>query len=140
MVTPRTISNSLTGLIDLFATIEDIIDSKSLNSDAQDSISFLPILKNRSAKTRETIINHSAKGMFAIRSKDWKFIDGLGSGGQSRPYTHLPQRPGETGQLYSFKDDCWENVNFYLSKKSIVSDLKEKLENTKKKRSKKTED
>lgn len=140
VVKSNSVSNSLTGLIDLFATIEEISDSKIPNSEAQDSISFLPILKNPSAKTRETIINHSAKGMFAIRSKDWKLIDGLGSGGQSRPYSYLPQRPGETGQLYSFKDDCWENINFYLNNKDIVSDLKEKLENIKKKSSKETED
>ncbi|MCD6321593.1 MAG: arylsulfatase, partial [Clostridiales bacterium] len=101
VVKSNSVSNSLTGLIDLFATIEEITDSIKSNSDDRDSFSFLPILKDPSAETRETIINHSAKGMFAIRSKYWKMIDGLGSGGQSLPYSHLPQHPGETGQLYS---------------------------------------
>lgn len=135
VVNSGTVSKSLTGLIDLFATVDEITGF-STNSKPEDSVSFLPILKNPETKTRDTIINHSAKGMFAIRSKEWKMIDGLGSGGQSRPFTHSPQRQGETGQLYSFKDDNWENVNFYVDEKDIVLDLKEKLEIIKSKKSK----
>ncbi len=138
MIKSNAISNSLTGLIDLYATIVEITDSIDSKSNDRDSFSFLPILKDPTAETRETIINHSAKGMFAIRSKDWKMIDGLGSGGQSRPFSHLPQRPGETGQLYSFKEDYWENVNFYLEENDVVADLKEKLKSVKNKNSKET--
>jgi len=128
VVKPGSTSNSLSGLIDLYSTICDIVCKTDGNDGGPDSVSFLPILKNPTAETRKTIINHSAKGMFAIRNKEWKLIDGLGSGGQSRPFIHMPQRPGEDGQLYSFKDDCWENVNFYLNNKDLVAKMTSELE------------
>lgn len=131
VIKPGSVSESICGLIDLYSTVADILKTDEQFGGGPDSISFLPILNNPAAETRETIVNHSAKGMFAIRNKEWKFIDGLGSGGQSRPYTHEPQVPGENGQLYSFRDDCWENVNFYLNNRELVNELNLKLNSIK---------
>ncbi len=127
IIEPGSITESLNGLIDLYATVSEIIGNTD-GKGGPDSVSFLPILDNPAAETRNTIINHSSRGMFAIRNKEWKFIDGLGSGGQSRPFSHEPQRPGEDGQLYSFKEDCWENVNFYLNNIDLVNNMNVKLE------------
>lgn len=127
-IKPNSISNSLIGLIDFYSTVSEILGRVSAESEGEDSFSFLPVLKNPDTEYRKTIINHSARGLFAIRNKNWKLIDGLGSGGQSIPYTHEPQRPGESGQLYSFTDDCWENINLYLKEPELVCEMKSALE------------
>ncbi len=126
-----TVSDSLCGLIDLMATVADINGISLEQDDAPDSVSILPVLTNPHAAVRKTIINHSVHGMFAIRSKDWKLIDGLGSGGFSSPSFYPPQREGLTGQLYSMKDDCWEQVDFFLREKEVVEKMMCELEETK---------
>ena len=116
-------SDSLIGLIDFAKTVADITDISTSSDEVPDSFSILPILLNPHATARNFIINHSVTGMFAIRSHDWKLIDGLGSGGFSRPVTYNPERPGENGQLYSMKDDYWEQVNFYLKEQKKVKEM-----------------
>jgi arylsulfatase A-like enzyme len=130
-ITPGSISDSLCGLIDLFSTAAGITGYECSKEEGPDSLSLLPILKNPKAETRKTIINHSALGMFAIRSKNWKLIDGLGSGGSSLPRTYDPPRPGENGQLYSFEEDCWEQVSHYLKESEVVRVMSGKLDEIK---------
>jgi arylsulfatase A-like enzyme len=131
-IDPGAVSDSLCGLIDLFATVAEITNHELSRDEGPDSISLLPILNNPETKTRRTIINHSASGMFAIRSKNWKLIDGLGSGGFSVPRTYDPPRPGENGQLYSFKEDCWEQVSHYLKEPDLVDSMSEDMYEIKK--------
>lgn len=127
-----TVTDSLCGLIDFTATAAEITGYELKDNEAPDSSSLFELFKNTRATVRDTIINHSSGGMFAIRSRDWKFIDGLGSGGSSKPIVYEPEKPGETGQLYSMKDDYWEQVNFYLRENDIVKNMLEELENIKK--------
>jgi hypothetical protein len=70
--------------------------------------------------------------MFAIRSGDWKLVEGLGSGGFSEPVKYDP-KPGEApGQLFNIKNDPSETVNLYLQKPEIVKMLTQKLDSIKK--------
>ncbi len=123
VIKPGAISNSLFGLVDLMATVCEITGYECNEDEAPDSVSFLPVLTDPESAVRDTIINHSAFGMFAIRSKDWKLVDGLGSGGRSQPSFHEPERDGETGQLYDMRDDCWEQLNKYLKEPGLVESL-----------------
>lgn len=132
MVSPSSETDSLCGLIDLYAFAASVVGHDIVESDeAPDSISIMPIVNDHTAETRRTIINHSAWGLYAIRSKEWKMIDGLGSGGFSTPRFHEPARPGETGQLYSFEEDCWEQVNSFLRYTDISTNMKNDLEKVK---------
>ena len=118
-----TVTGSLCGLIDFAATAADICGYELNEDDAPDSCSLLPLFKNPYATVREMLVNHSANGMFALRTHDWKLIDGLGSGGFSKPVSYKPEKPGEDGQLYSMKDDYWEQINFFLSEREKAKEM-----------------
>jgi hypothetical protein len=66
--------------------------------------------------------------MFAIRSGDWKLIEGLGSGGFTEPVT-IPYTEGmPAGQLYHMKNDTQETTNLYASQTQLVDSLSNVLE------------
>ncbi len=126
-----TVSDSLGGLIDFMATVAKITGYELKSDESPDGFSLLNVFLNPHATSRELIINHSFHGMFAIRSKDWKLIDGLGSGGFSAPSFYKSEREGLDGQLYSMKDDFWEQVNSFLRESEIVGKMLDDLEDIK---------
>lgn len=120
-------SNQLTSLTDFYATVADLVKTKQENK-PEDSFSFLPIiLGEKSSIDRPAVIHHSGSGKFGIREGDWKYIEGLGSGGFSQPKNPEPEPGGPEGQLYNLNSDPKEQNNLYLSEKEKVEDLKTKL-------------
>ncbi|MDD4698478.1 MAG: hypothetical protein PHR52_13215 [Fermentimonas sp.] len=63
-----------------------------------------------------------------MKKGDWKYIEGIGSGGFSYPSRLEPVKNGPTGQLYNMKDDIMESNNLFLEKPEIVKQLKVSLE------------
>jgi arylsulfatase A len=61
--------------------------------------------------------------MFAIRDGDWKLIEGLGSGGFTKPSVIEPEEGGAMGQLYNLAEDPSETTNLYLERPDIVERL-----------------
>jgi hypothetical protein len=59
---------------------------------------------------------------------NWKFIEGLGSGGFSNPSTLSPVRNGPTGQLYNLDEDSLESNNLFLQNPDIVMKMTEYLD------------
>jgi arylsulfatase A len=84
-------SAALVGQFDLFATCADLLGVRLPDDAAEDSVSFLPPLRDPTAPGRATIVNHSAEGRFAIREGRWKLLLWPGSGGWSSP-TPAPSR------------------------------------------------
>ena len=76
-----------------------------------------------------------------IRSGDWKFIDGRGSGGFSDRGVRggdpladgggnrqaAPKPQGPAGQLYNMKNDPGETRNLYTDRPEIVDRLKKEM-------------
>ena len=120
-------SNQLTTLTNLIATIADITENPLQSGEGMDSESILPVLLGGKPDSLTTVIHHSSKGMFAIRSGDWKYIDGLGSGGFSVPFNVIPKAGEPEGQLYNMKDDPGETVNLYDQYPQIVREFREQL-------------
>ena len=118
-------------MIDFMATVAKITGYELKSDESPDGFSLLNVFLNPHATSRELIINHSFHGMFAIRSKDWKLIDGLGSGGFSAPSFYKSEREGLDGQLFSMKDDFWEQVNSFLRESEIVGKMLDDLEDIK---------
>ena len=121
-------SSQLACQVDLFATCADLIDAKVPADAAEDSISLLPILRGTDKPVRETLVNHSISGRFAIREGNWKLALCPGSGGWSKS----PQAP-ENGrppaiQLYDLLSDPDESENLADKHPEIVARLTEKLE------------
>ena len=75
--------------------------------------------------------------MFAIRFHDeespatlrqWKLIEGLGSGGFTEPRQVAPEAGGATGQLYELTADPAEATDLFLERPDIVERLAAELE------------
>ncbi|MBC7367911.1 MAG: arylsulfatase [Undibacterium sp.] len=102
-----TTSDALVGQLDLFATCAELLGAKIPDTAAEDSMSFLPILRSGTGlpsvgssgagvppmnsptpsfpPPRTSLVNHSAEGRFAIREGRWKLLLWPGSGGWSAP-------------------------------------------------------
>jgi arylsulfatase A-like enzyme len=112
----------LAGLTDLYATFAEATGAGSGEADGEDSISILPTLLGRS-QAPHAVVHHSSRGVFAVREGDWKLIEGLGSGGFTKPAFIEPEPGGPIGQLYNLAEDPAETANLYLERPDVVERL-----------------
>lgn len=117
-----TTSDALVCLTDVFATLAEITGRRLEDNEAEDSFSFLGALKGGKG-TRDAAVHHSAQGMFALRHGRLKYIEGLGSGGFTKPQTVEP-RPGDPpGRLYDLAADPRETNDLYRKRPDDVARL-----------------
>jgi arylsulfatase A-like enzyme len=104
----------LVGQLDLLATLADILGQRLPGHAAEDSISFLPQLHrgDRAKAGRDSLVQHSNQGFFALRQGPWKLLFTPDSGGWSDP------KPGSKEaavlprlQLYHLGNDSAERTN-----------------------------
>lgn len=127
-------TNALVGQLDLFATCADLVGADLPAGAAEDSVSFLPLLRDAkpNSKSRTSLISHSAEGRFAIQSDQWKLLLWPGSGGWSSPTpapsvwlkthaTDLATLPAF--QLYDLGADPSEKNNLAAAHPEIVRRL-----------------
>jgi arylsulfatase A-like enzyme len=88
-------------LTDVFATLADVLGAPLPDVGAEDSFSFLPLLRGESLE-RAPLVHHSVNGTFAIRDGRWKLVAGNGSGGREKPVGEPFGRPY---QLYDLESD-----------------------------------
>ncbi len=115
-------------LMDLFATVADIISVPVPAGTAEDALSFYPSLgDNRSTPARYSLIHHSGRGRFAIRKGDWKLIDSVDSGALGIREWRSPG-PGEPeGMLFRIGSDVSERTNLWNSESQRVDELLSEL-------------
>ena len=112
--------------VDLYATLADIVGHRLEDGEAIDSLSILPVLRGEQATPRRSVVNHSAKGMFAVRSGPWKLVLGNGGGGWGgsgfigTPFT----RPYK---LYDLSRTPWEGKNLIEEHRARADELEERL-------------
>jgi arylsulfatase A-like enzyme len=121
-VQPGSSNSALVCLTDLFATFAEVTGAQ-LPGEAEDSVSFLPVLTGRSENARQSVVNHSIDGTFAIREGQWKLIPALGSHGFSVPSKVAPQPGGPEGQLYDLGADPGETRNLWSERADMVTRL-----------------
>ena len=115
-----------TAHVDLFATCAEIAGGTLLKNSAEDSFSWLPLFKGGDwSRPRAPVINHSAAGMFALRSGKWKLIAGNGSGGRQAPKGRPFQKPF---MLFDLQADLGEKNDLAKAKPELVEELTVKLE------------
>ena len=131
---PSTSSAALVGQLDLFATCAEILGIVPPFDAAEDSVSFLPVLRGTIAveAPRTSLVHHSSEGQFSIREGRWKLLLWPGSGGWSAP-TPTPSRwlKNEVAdlsllpafQLYDMAADSAEQTNLAASHPEIVQRL-----------------
>lgn len=119
-------------LIDFMATFSEMTGQPISKNNGEDSFSFYKVIKNRSAAAiRDHNIYISSRNLLAITKDDWKYIDGLGSGGFTEPGKLKPVTGGPLGQLYNLKTDPSEKDNLYLAYPEKVKELKVLLDKLK---------
>lgn len=134
VIKPGSKSDALVGTTDLMATLAEITSYSLKEDEGEDSISMLPLFQEETKNThrRETLVNHSINGNFAIRKGDWKLIMTPGSGGWSYPNPSkdsLALKSLPPMQLYNLKTDPQESKNLYDKETSRVTELKNILIN-----------
>jgi arylsulfatase A-like enzyme len=124
----------LVSLTDFYATFSELTGNPVEAGNGEDSFSFLHVLHGDfNTPIRPSMIHHSSRGMYSIRNEGWKYIEGLGSGGFTSPYTEAPLENGPQGQLYRVETDSLEQNNLFSDFPERLRELKEKLERGKRK-------
>jgi arylsulfatase A len=119
-------------LVDLMATVAEILKVRLPANAGEDSVSILPALLGRSrSPLREALVHHSINGSFAIRQGNWKLVLCPDSGGWSAP------KPGSATardlpetQLYDLANDISERQNvaaYHPDKVKHLTSLLERL-------------
>lgn len=102
-------------LTDVMATVAETLEVELGEDAGEDSVSLVPLLKGaaRDLPLHDAIVNHSSKGLFAVRAGRWKLCFCPGSGGWSEPRGEAKAR--ELGlppvQLYDTDEDPGEQRN-----------------------------
>ena len=136
VIRPGRTSAALVGQPDLFATLADVLGTSPPDDAAEDSVSFLPVLRGDRSQVRTTLVHHSGEGRFAIREGKWKLLLWPGSGGWSHPTpnpsvwlkvekTDLATLP--PFQLYDLDADPAETTNLAAQHPDIVQRLGRQL-------------
>ena len=120
------VSHQTISFTDFLATFAAIVGTELPVDAGPDSFDFLPVLLGRQPEDepiRDSLVIASGNGTMTVRSGPWKLIDGLGSGGFSRPRRVEPSEGGPRGQLYNLDDDLGETQNLYQTNPQIVEEL-----------------
>jgi arylsulfatase A-like enzyme len=113
---------------DVLATLAEVCGSKMPDDAGPDSFSFLPVLQgtqpvDKAIRAPIVMQAGTVAAMMMIRSGDWKLINGLGSGGFSKPSSIKPA-PGEPAvQLYNLSTDPAEQTNLAVEHPDKVKEL-----------------
>lgn len=119
---------NLVSLTDFYATFADLCGYELKDDEAEDSFSFMNILRGGSKTPRKDMIQHSINGRFAIRDGKWKLVFWPGSGGWSSPrekdsvWASLPKF-----QLFNLEADPEEKSNLYGTHKRLERKLTDKF-------------
>ena len=120
-----TVSQQPVVLTDLMATFASITGAEVAQQAAPDSVDFSPVLlsEDDARIQRLPMVHHSMNGMFAIRAGNWKLIEGLGSGGFTKPSRIEATGQEMPYQLYDLANDLAETSNVAGEHPEVVKAL-----------------
>jgi arylsulfatase A len=123
-----TVSDALVNLTDIFATIAGLVEGGAELPDdfAPDSVSFLSevqISKTKDKPLRTSSVTADVNGIIAIRSGDWKWIEGA----LSSKILDIVPIDGVKPQLYNLRDDPREKREVSRQYPGIVERLRQEL-------------
>jgi len=130
-VVPGSSSDAVIGLIDVFATLAAVVGEPLAPEMAEDSVSFLPVLRNAAATfdRGSALVMQSGPGFFAVREGKWKLCLAPGSGGLSAPRPGSPEEKTlPPVQLFDLQADPGETRNLQADHPDVVARLRERLD------------
>ncbi|MEM1294239.1 MAG: sulfatase-like hydrolase/transferase, partial [Verrucomicrobiota bacterium] len=117
-------SDQLICLVDLFATLGDLLGEELPAASAEDSVSFLPALSGQPiVSSRAGVIHHSISGHFAYRQGKWKLVLARASGGWTSPNEKQAAKDAPKAQLYDMENDIGETTNLFSSQPETAERL-----------------
>ncbi|MBK1878943.1 sulfatase family protein [Pelagicoccus mobilis] len=124
------LSSETISTVDFMATFAELRSVTLSDQEAEDSLSFLPVLRGGKMDTEKRVatVVHSSDGRFAIRKGDWKLVLWPGSGGWAYPKTADEMAGLPRFQLYNLAKDPGETLNLYSKHPERVTELKALLE------------
>lgn len=123
-------SDQMICFTDFMATFAALTGAALPDGAGPDSFNFLPVLLGEQPKdkaVRDHLAIASGNGMMTLRSGNWKLIEGLGSGGFTKPAKIDPEPDGPNGQLYDLGVDPGETNNRYQEQPERVQAMNAKL-------------
>ena len=119
------VSNVPLSLVDLMPTL-----ARALRFDlpAEASPDGRPVDLLATSWDDRPIVHHSGDGMFALRLGRWKLIEGLGSGGFTKPKRVEPPEGAPGVQLYDLELDPSETRNVAAGHSDVVARLQRELD------------
>jgi arylsulfatase A len=123
VVKPGSECHQLVHQADLIATLADMLETKLPADAGEDSFSLLPLLQGHDQPVRLTAVSCSVQGLASLRSGDWKYIAGAGSGGWSKG-----GEPDAPVQLYHLAEDLGETNNLAKIKPEKLAELQAMFE------------
>ncbi len=131
VVKPGTVSKALIGQIDLMATIAEIVGHELPDTAAEDSQSFLPILKGAANATRDTLVHNTYADKFAIRHGSWVLIEAPNGQHSRVPKWVMEAESYETNAhpaaLFDLNDDLGQRENRFAEQPDKVLALRARL-------------
>lgn len=134
VVKPAGRCDKLVCLSDLMATCAEILGVELPDTAAEDSVSFMPLLRGNDVLTRKDLVHQCYSTLLAVREGNWKLALCAGDGTES-PWCNEVGVPHDTGekearerglpsvQLYNVVDDPGETRNLQAQHPEIVRRL-----------------
>lgn len=122
-------------LVDLYATIADIMGENLSENEGEDSYSFLSNIDDVNAKQvrKSMVLSGGASGAFVVVKDDWKYIEPSEKG--RWPQTYYADGPSIFDyQLYKLSEDVREQNNLFKEMPEMVKELRfliDKVKNNK---------
>jgi len=116
--------DAVVSFVDMLATFADIQQRPLQANEGPDSFSILPLLRGAQKAQRPSLALASGRGLKTIRQGPWKWIQGQGSGGFSKPRKNDPAPTDAPEQLYNLAEDLGETNNLYHDQPEKVRQLR----------------
>ena len=130
-IPPGTTSDRMINLVDISATLQDIVGGETLDPQAAgaDSFSFASALLPEVPESggRDTMVLNNVAGVVALRMGEWKYIEGKAE----KPLNQEQQRyfaDELTPQLYNLKQDPAESRNLIADHPDIAEHMQAVLD------------
>ena len=130
------VSTQMTNTTDMFATVASVVGYELADHVAVDSYDMLPAMLGIQAEEksiRPYMLTQSFRSQFQIRKGNWKYLDHLGSGGNSydrgilKEYAKPEMAPKATGQLFNLASDPGETNNLFFKEREKREQMQELL-------------
>jgi arylsulfatase A-like enzyme len=113
---------ALVSLTDLFATAASLAGATVPAGAGPDAVDLSPLFADPAGRVRDSAIQHSALGHFAVREAAWKLVRCRGSGGWTLPEDQVESlAPPE--QLYELGGDVGETRNRWRELPEVAARL-----------------